>query len=396
MATTTCANCKADVRQPHMYFFEKRLTCTARCAFILAFESAELKSHATSDVYWDEIVSISKAGLEMTYDLTVNPYHNFVADNFIVHNSHAASYGRIAYLTSYLKANYPVLYMTSVLTAEQGDVDKVAEMIAECKRTGIEVLPPDINESFEDFATVGQENKIRFGLTTIKNFGEGIAHTIVEERKANGHFSSLSDFLNRIRDRNLNKKSLEALIKTGALDAFGERGAMLASLENLLEYNKELQKTSEDQDSLFGNEKTKNEQLTLQKVPRASMEDMLSWEKELLGLYVSGHPLDKFKEKLSQKQNVSIEVALKIPAGATAICAGMISSFREIYTKKGESMAFLNITDQNNSIEAVAFPKVLQEFKEILKEGTCIVIKGKVSNRNDEKSILIDKAKLLI
>ena len=311
--------------------------------------------------------------------------------------AHAASYGRIAYLTSYLKAHYPTLYMTSVLTADQGDVDKVAEMIAESKRMGIEVLPPDINESFEDFATVGKEKKIRFGLTTIKNFGEGIAHTIVEERKENGAFSSLSDFLSRIRNRNLNKKSLEALVKTGALDAFGERGAMLASLEKLLEYNKELQRMSEDQNSLFGGSTTDGEvdQLTLEKVNPATMEDKLSWEKELLGLYISGHPLDKFKEKLGKKDNTQVASALKVPNGATSVCAGMISSFREIYTKKGDKMAFLEISDHTGSIEAVAFPKILEEFPDILSPEACVVIKGKISDRNNEKSIIIDKAKLL-
>ena len=259
----------------------------------------------------------------------------------------------------------------------------------------IEVLPPDINESFEDFATVGKEKKIRFGLTTIKNFGEGIAHTIVEERKANGPFTSLSDFLTRIHDKNLNKKSMEALIKTGALDAFGERGAMLASLEKLLDYNKELQKMPEDQESLFGNSSEEQEVLDLEKVKPASVDEKLLWEKELLGLYISGHPLDKFREKLSKKGDSSISTALKLPSGATAICAGMISSFREIYTKKGDRMAFIEISDYSGSVETVAFPKALEEFSDILQPDTCVVIKGKISNRNDEKSILIDKAKLL-
>ncbi len=310
--------------------------------------------------------------------------------------AHAASYGRVAYLTSYLKANYPVLYMASVLTADQGDVDKVAEMITECKRMGIEVLPPDINESFEDFASVGKEKKIRFGLTTIKNFGEGIAHVIVEERKANGHFASLSDFLSRIKNRNLNKKSLEALIKTGALDAFGELGAMLASVDNLLEYNKDLQKMSEDQTSLFGaTTSDKNEQLTLADAEPASMDDKLAWEKELLGLYISGHPLDKFKKKLSKNGNVSVASSIKAPSGATVMCAGLLSSVREIHTKKGDLMAFIQITDYSGSVEAVAFPKTFEEFAEILKQENCVVIKGKLSDRNDEKSILIDKVKLL-
>ncbi|MCI5108575.1 MAG: DNA polymerase III subunit alpha [Candidatus Pacebacteria bacterium] len=349
-----------------------------------------------SSLYWDEVVSITPQGKKMTYDITVPDYHNFVANNIIVHNSHAASYGRIAYLTSYLKANYPVLYMTSVLTADQGDVDKVAEMIGECKRMDIEVLPPNINESFEDFATVGKERKIRFGLTTIKNFGEGIAHTIIEERKANGKFNSISDFLNRIRDRNLNKKSLEALIKCGALDEFGERGSMLESLEKLLEYNKELQKTSSDQDSLFGATDISEDNLVLEKTDPATMEDKLSWEKELLGLYISGHPLDKYKEKLEKNGGASIERVFKAPTNTTVICAGLITNIREIFTKKGDKMAFITLSDYNGGIEAVAFPKAMEEYGNILQSEKCVVVKGKVNERNGEKSILIDKVKELV
>lgn len=308
--------------------------------------------------------------------------------------AHAASYGRVAYLTSYLKANYPVLYMTSVLTADQGDVEKVSGMIAECKRMNIDVLPPDINESFEDFATVGKERKIRFGLTTIKNFGEGIAHTIVEERKAHGPFASLTDFLTRIRNRNLNKKSLEALIKTGALDAFGERGAMLASLEKLLEYNKELQNQSQEQDSLFGAADT-SEQLVLEKTAPATMDDTLLWEKELLGLYISGHPLDAFKEKLSSRPETKIAACKKLPANATVMCAGMLTRVQEIMTKKGDKMAFLQLTDYDTTIEAVAFPDIYEEFGEILHEDVCVLIRGKISERDGEKSILVNKAKVL-
>ena len=139
-----------------------------------------------------------------------------------------------------MKANFPAIYMAAVLTADSGDVEKIGEIIAECKRMGVPVLPPNINESFSDFTVVKGEgkDKIRFGLTTIKNFGEGIAKTIIEEREKNGKFKSLSDLLQRIKDRNLNKKSLEALIKTGALDELGERGAMLANIENLLSYKK--------------------------------------------------------------------------------------------------------------------------------------------------------------
>jgi DNA polymerase-3 subunit alpha len=176
--------------------------------------------------------------------------------------AHAASYGRVAYQTAYMKANFPVEYMSSVLTADSGDVEKISEIIRECERMGIEVLPPDINESFADFSVVplhtinstlnSKNGRIRFGLTTIKNFGEGIAEAIITERKKSGPFTSLSDFLSRINDRNLNKKSLEALIVTGALDRFEERGFMHYNIETLLTFNKErVAEKASAQESLF-------------------------------------------------------------------------------------------------------------------------------------------------
>lgn len=308
--------------------------------------------------------------------------------------AHAASYGRIAYLTSYLKANYPVLYMTAVLTADQGDTDKVAEMIHECERMGIEVLPPEINESFEDFATVGTENKIRFGLTTIKNFGEGIAHIIIEERKANGAFSSLEDFLNRVTDKNLNRKSLEALIKCGALDNLGERNQMLENLEEIIEYKKSLAKESKEQSSLFGSlDNTPG--LRLHEAPEAEMDQKLAWEKELLGLYISGNPLDKFKEQFEARGTDISQIKINPKEEASVVVAGLIEEVKIIKTKKNDDMAFIKITDFSDSIEAVAFPKTLQEYKNLLQPDTCAAFKGKISLRNGEVSVLINKAKRL-
>jgi DNA polymerase III subunit alpha len=191
--------------------------------------------------------------------------------------AHAASYGRVAYQTAYLKANYPAIYMSAVLTADSGNVEKIGVMISECKRMGIPVLPPNVNESFQGFSVVrakGVPDKIRFGLTTIKNFGEGIANSIIKERKANGKFISLADFLDRIKERNLNKKSLEALIKSGALDEFGERGSMLESMELLLEYHKQRMTEGKNQDSLFVSSGASSApEISLPPAPPATMKD---------------------------------------------------------------------------------------------------------------------------
>lgn len=318
--------------------------------------------------------------------------------------AHAASYGRVSYQTSYMKANFPAIYMSAVLTADAGDVEKIGEFITECKRMGIPVLPPSINESYSDFTVVkteGEPDKIRFGLTTIKNFGEGISKIIIENRKEKGKFKSLSNFLERIIDRNMNKKSLEALIKTGALDEFGERGQMLANSENLLKYNKEVSKKDDSQDSLFGMfDDGKKEAFTMEPAPEASMKDKLLWEKELLGLYISGHPLDRFR-KVLDKQDINIkrikeetELVKKVIDGGKPI-GGIIEEIREIMTKKNEPMAFIKIADFTGSIDAVIFPKTYAQIKNNLAVDKCIAAVCKVSERNDEVSLIVERIKIL-
>lgn len=356
-----------------------------------------------------EVGGLSKEKTEELWD----SIETFAAYGF--NKAHAASYGRVSYLTSYFKANYPVLYMTSVLSAESGDVDKVAEMVAECKRMKIEVLPPDINESFEDFTAImnkgendkeiteeakklaeglkGSENAIRFGLTTIKNFGEAIANVIIEERKKGGKFESLEDFLKRVKDKNLNKRSMDALIKCGAMDKLGERGQMLANLEEILSYSKELSNESSDQNSLFGAESAADH-LKLAAADPADKKDQLAWEKELLGLYVSGHPLEQFKEKMDKAAKIA-EVKKDNRAGFSTVIAGHIDDVRIIRTKKGDEMAFIKISDLTDTLEIVAFPKIFEKNKADLEVGKCVAIKGKLNKRNEELSMLADAIKVL-
>lgn len=315
--------------------------------------------------------------------------------------AHAASYGRVAYQTSYMKANFPAIYMSAVLTAESGDVEKIAEIINECKRMNIPVLPPDINESFSGFSVVkgkeGETDEIRFGLTTIKNFGEGIGQSIIAERKANGPFKSLSDFLRRIKDKNLNKKSMESLIKTGAFDSFADRFTLLHNLDYLLAFNKEERNSESAQDSLFGF-LSKPEEITeikLEEAPTYNPTDRLLWEKELLGLYISGHPLDSFKDKL-EKRDVTVK-KLKETAKEkqVVVIGGIIEDIRPVMTKKGDKMIFMRIADLSDSIEAVVFPKTFEEFQDILVLESCIVVKGTFSTRNGGTSIVVDKVKVL-
>lgn len=310
--------------------------------------------------------------------------------------AHSASYGRVAYQTAYMKANYPVEYMTAVLTAEAGDVETVSIMVGECKRIGIPVLAPDVNESFGDFTVVlGEKDAIRFGLYSIKNLGTGVADSIIEERKANGAFTSLSSFLSRVKDQAFNKKGLESLIKCGALDTFGERGEMLSSIDLLLEYHREATK-EQIADSLFGGMESTQNDIKLPQAAEAPMAEKLAWEKELLGLYVSGHPLDKYKDQLDKRPMTINQMKQRIPPGTeNVVAAGMLESVRTVLTQKGDQMAFIKIADFDGAIEAVVFPKNFVEFKKILVPETVIALKGKLSNRNGELSMVAEKLKAL-
>ncbi len=357
--------------------------------------------------------------------------------------SHAASYGKVAYQTAYMKANFPALYMAAALTAESGDTETIGQYITECKRMGIPVLPPDVNASFKGFTVVEQpkagldghlsregqlgarEEVIRFGLVTIKNFGEGIADSIIKERQAHGKFKTLEEFLTRIKDRNLNKKSLESLIKAGAMDEFGDRGVLLHNLDTLLIYNKETSALPAHEDTLFGalSKEDFSAKLVLETGYTAGMDDKLAWEKELLGLYLSGHPLDKHKEKFEKSEmniaklkEISKPLFLEAPVfpeGASKdkikkekerikkekdrmhIVAGMVTAAREIITKTNTRMMFLTLTDLTDSIECVVFSRTYEAMKEMFTIDACIAIKGKVSERNGELSLLVEKAKKL-
>jgi DNA polymerase-3 subunit alpha len=307
--------------------------------------------------------------------------------------------------------------MTAVLSAEAGDIDTVSIMVAECKRIGIPVLAPDVNESFGDFTVARIEpeadsvaepveaeslpeasptpNAIRFGLYSIKNFGTGVADSIIAERQSGGKFTSLSSLLSRVKDQGLNKKGLESLIKCGALDSFGERGAMLAAIEHLLEYHREATK-DQMADSLFGGSDTHVADIKLPDAPPASQAEKLAWEKELLGLYVSGHPLDRFREQLDKRPMTINQMKEKVPPGTEGVvAAGMLESVRTILTQKGDQMAFIKIADYDGAIEAVVFPKNFVEFKKILVPETVIALKGKLSSRNGELSMVAEKLKAL-
>lgn len=307
--------------------------------------------------------------------------------------AHAASYGKVAYQTAYMKANYPVEYMAAVLTADSGNVDEIARMIGECERLKIPVLPPDVNESGTVFTVTGPEkDTIRFGLSTIKNFGEGISESIMQEREANGPFASLSDFLTRLGSKSLNRKALESLIKCGALDRFGDRAHLLTHIETLLTFHRDATQEAH-QDTLFA---APAPTLTLPPATgETSLRDKLAWEKELLGIYVSGHPLDQYADLLGKAKLTVAKIKAEPQQGLPVIIPALVADVRTILTKNGEKMAFVRFEDKTDTIEAVVFPKLFKEHGAALVSGSCLLLKGNVSIRNGETTLAIDNLRPL-
>lgn len=313
--------------------------------------------------------------------------------------AHAASYGMVAYKTAYLKANYPAEYLSACMTAESGDIESCSEYIEEAKRMGFTILPPDINESFSDFTVVVEDgqitNNIRFGLGNIKNFGVEIGKAIIAERKAHGPYQSLESFLERVTHKNLNKKSVEALIMGGALDAFGERGLLLGNLDALLQFHKGVMTHESGSDSLFaGLADAPKSVLTLMPMDPTPTETKLGWEKELLGLYVSGHPLDQYETQIEKTGNTIATLMAKQNARNQLLIAS-VEDTKTIINKANERMAFVSLRDKTASAEAVVFADAFKELKDILIPGAVVAIQCGVSDRNDRKSLLIGKAKRL-
>ncbi len=310
--------------------------------------------------------------------------------------AHAASYGRVAYQTAYMKANFPVAYMTAVLSNESGDVEKIAEIVSECKRMSIAVLPPDVNESEGDFSIIKDAHgveQIRFGLYTIKNLGVDIADAIIEERKKYGHYTSLENFIRRINHKNLNKKSLEALTMCGALDNFAERSELLHNSDSLLEFHKDVVKTNAKQDSLFGIETMSS--FVMKKIKPADQKTKLAWEKELLGLFVSGFPLDPWKEKIAARGVTIDKIHNEYKDGKEISLAVIIENIKITTTKKGDKMALLRLRDYTGLIEVAVFPETYKKLKNTITLDIPLVVKGKISTRNNDKTMMIDEIKPL-
>lgn len=312
--------------------------------------------------------------------------------------SHSAAYATIAYQTAYLKAHYPVEFMASVLTSEKADVERISFLIDECKKMKVEVLAPNVNESLKNFTVVPDKNQIRFGLLAIKNVGVNIVDAIVEERKNNGPFKSIGDFIHRIKSKDLNKKSMEALIKAGAFDQFEERNKLLQNLEKMLEIARENNKNANsNQMGLFANTSSKlaNNDIKLDPAPPAPELERLGWEKELLGLYVSSHPLNSYKKILATKTTPIAKVDAKM-VNQKKVFGGLVSSIKKIITKNGKPMLFMKLEDLTGKMEVVIFPNLLEKNPRALQENKIILVAGRVDDRNGEIKIVADDAQEII
>ena len=314
--------------------------------------------------------------------------------------AHAASYGIVAYQTSYMKAHYPVQYMTAVLQAEAGDAEKVAEIIGECRRLNIEVLPPDVNESFRNFAMVSRPNepgRIRFGLSAVKNVGEHICEVIYRERKEKGIYKNLEDFLKRVDDKDLNKKSLESLIECGALACFGyDSGLLLDNIENILSFVRVTrEKAVTNQNSLFaGTTIALDSQVTLKGERIATLEEKMFWEKYLLGLYLSHHPFAYFA-KIMKNVLLPLNELESQSRDQWVVIGGVVDSLKKKISKKGGMMMFATLEDTTGRTEMLVFPKAYERTQAVWQEGNILCVVGKTGKEDGDNKIFVEKAAIL-
>lgn len=312
---------------------------------------------------------------------------------YAFNKSHAACYALISYWTAYLKAHFPAAFMSALMTSDYGNMDRIAIEIDECQRMGIEVLPPDVNESFAEFGVVKETGKIRFGLMAIKNVGMGPIEAILAARKEGGKFTSIEDFAKRVRNAEVNKKMLESLIKSGAMDSFGDRATLLLNVERILSYSSKAQgNTANGQIDLFGGTGVEMPGLKLEPAPKMRMAEKLRHEKDLLGIYLSEHPMNEYKEQLL-KLNVNPIVELdETMNNQTVKIGGVISNVQKVMTRTKQLMYFCWFEDSISKTELIVFPKVLEESADLWVAGNVLLVRGKVSTKDAQVKVIVDKA----
>ena len=319
--------------------------------------------------------------------------------NYCFNKSHAACYGLIAYWTAYLKAHYPDAFMAALMTSDHDDTDRLAIEITECKHMGISVLSPDVNESFVEFAVVPNENKIRFGMSAVKGVGVGAVEEVLRAREE-GAFLSVEDFAKRVSASKFNRKAWESLIKSGAFDDMGDRSDLLFNLDSITSFASKLQKeAASGQTNLFGmlggdDAASVQSTLHLQKAPvKHDDKERLMWERELLGLYISAHPLDRYETYLSEQTQPLTQLVPEYDSRMMTV-GGIISTVRTIVTKSGSKMAFVGIEDKFGEGEIIVFPNLYEKVGAKLVQDAVIRVSGKNSAR-DRDGNLGNESKLI-
>lgn len=311
--------------------------------------------------------------------------------NYCFNKSHAACYGLIAYWTAYLKAHYPDAFMAALMTSDHDDTDRLAIEMTECKHMGIDVLSPDVNESFIEFAVVPNEHKIRFGMSAVKGVGVGAVEEVLRAREE-GAFSSVEDFAKRVSTSKFNRKAWESLIKSGAFDDMGDRSDLLFNLDSITAFASKLQKeAASGQTDLFGmlggEGSGVQSMLNLQKAPvQHTDKERLAWERELLGLYISAHPLDKYETYLSEQAQPLTQLIPEYDS-RTMTVGGIINSVRTIVTKSGSKMAFVGIEDKFGEGEVIVFPNLYEKVGAKLQQDAVIRVTGKNSARDRDGNL---------
>jgi DNA polymerase-3 subunit alpha len=317
--------------------------------------------------------------------------------NYCFNKSHAACYGLIAYWTAYLKAHYPDAFMAALMTSDQDDIERLAIEISECKYMGLKVLSPSVNDSYVEFAVVPEKNEIRFGMAAVKGVGVGAVEEVLRARQ-DGKFASIEDFAKRVSSNKFNKKAWDSLIKSGGFDEFGDRSDLLFNLETIQAFASKVQKEAlSGQTDLFGSladATSIQPTVTMQTSPTKYTEkEQLTWERELLGLYISAHPLDHYDTYFEEQ---TIPLAHMKPAidGKKATIGGLVSTVRTIVTKSGTKMAFVKLEDKTNEAEVIIFPNLYEQVGAKLVQDAVIRVSGKVSAR-DRDGNLGDEAKMI-
>ena len=317
--------------------------------------------------------------------------------NYCFNKSHAACYGLIAYWTAYLKAHYPDAFMAALMTSDHDDIDRLAIEITECKHMGLEVLAPDVNQSYVEFGVVPAAKQVRFGMAAVKGVGVGAVEEIIRAREADGPFKSVEDFAKRVSTSKVNRKAWESLVKAGAFDALGDRSDLLFNLDTILAFASKLQKEAlSGQVDMFaalgGDKLMPSVELKASPVKYTSKEQLM-WERELLGLYISAHPLDNY-DAFFEEQTIPLHACTPQIDGQKVSVGGLVSTIRTIVTKAGTKMAFVGIEDKTSEAELIVFPRLYEQLGDSLQQDAIVKVAGTI-NARDRDGNMTDEAKII-